>query len=162
MALIKQCPVCSVEFHTYPSVNKICCSRSCAYEFQKIMTENAKKKKCKVCGKEFVPKHPKSPGHCCSYRCIGIFRRHDYVIRMGYRHLHMPDHPHSTKQGYYPEHRYIMEQHLDRILERNERVHHINHDRQDNRLINLLLMTDSEHKRYHAKQRKRKPNGIYE
>lgn len=48
------------------------------------------------------------------------------------------------------EHRYIMEQHLGRKLTKNEVVHHINGNKQDNRLENLELMSRSEHSRKHA------------
>lgn len=47
------------------------------------------------------------------------------------------------------EHRYIMEQHLGRPLSRYEVVHHINGDKTDNRLCNLMVMSLSEHAKLH-------------
>lgn len=46
-------------------------------------------------------------------------------------------------------HRYIMEQHLGRKLERWEEVHHKNEDTHDNRIDNLEVKTKSEHFRHH-------------
>lgn len=43
------------------------------------------------------------------------------------------------------EHRYLMEQHLDRKLTRQETIHHINGIKTDNRIENLQIVTQSEH-----------------
>jgi hypothetical protein len=51
------------------------------------------------------------------------------------------------------EHRYIMEQHLGRKLERKEVVHHINGDKEDNRIENLEILSPSAHSLEHAKDR---------
>ena len=46
-------------------------------------------------------------------------------------------------------HRKIMEDHLGRKLTYNEVVHHLNHDKQDNRLENLVVLTRAEHIKIH-------------
>lgn len=53
------------------------------------------------------------------------------------------------------QHIVIMEQHLGRKLNKGEVVHHINGDKLDNRIENLMVMTSSEHSRMHAKERQK-------
>jgi hypothetical protein len=47
------------------------------------------------------------------------------------------------------EHRHVMEKFLGRKLERFESVHHINHDKLDNRIENLEVMTKTTHNKLH-------------
>jgi hypothetical protein len=50
--------------------------------------------------------------------------------------------------------RKVMEEHLGRKLERDEVVHHINGDKHDDRIENLVVMSNSEHSRLHGALRK--------
>lgn len=80
----------------------------------------------------------------------------------GYISVYIPSHPLANKDGYVMEHRLVMEEHIGRFLQEDEVVHHKNHNRSDNRLENLQLMTFKEHMSFHMKERYRKGVVIYE
>jgi hypothetical protein len=74
----------------------------------------------------------------------------------GYMLAYCPKHPNAHKDGYVLMHTVVMEQHLGRYLTKDEVAHHINHNRQDNRIENLLLMNRKEHMAMHMKERHQK------
>ena len=72
------------------------------------------------------------------------------IVKCGnYRNAVVRNHPKATKNGYVLLHRIVMENHLGRLLGDDEIIHHINHDKLDNRIENLQVMLKSEHTRLH-------------
>lgn len=67
-----------------------------------------------------------------------------YIMRL------VREHPNADRYGYVWEHRLVVESLLGRYLERWEEVHHINHDKTDNRPVNLAVLTHAEHRAAHA------------
>lgn len=70
----------------------------------------------------------------------------------GYVLVYCPDHPHAHQDGYVMLHTVLIERLIGRYLENDEVVHHINHDRSDNRIENLLLMKKKDHMSMHMKE----------
>ena len=91
----------------------------------------------------------------CNYNGLngyGHTKRHN----RGYILTYVPHHPNAHKDGYVMLHTIIMERHIGRYLAKDEVVHHINHNRSDNRIENLLLMKKNEHMTMHMKERHEK------
>lgn len=73
------------------------------------------------------------------------------VISKGdYYYGFVPEHPNATKNGYVLLHRLIIENNLNRLLNTNEIVHHKNHNKKDNRIENLEVMSKEEHCQLHG------------
>ena len=151
------------------------CSTQCASQYKKSMGLNCT---CDFCGKKFhkKPSHFTKYNYC-STECLGRHRQiiyqgennpnafcriHKYnrIKHCGYYWLYIPDHPFASSKGYIREHRYIAEQYLlteensvkinnVRYLSPKFDVHHIDFNKLNNEVDNLLILTRSEHKKLH-------------
>lgn len=104
-------------------------------------------RQCKNCGKLFsLSPSRMADTFWCSSACYWTTKRANaktYINPHGYRAFWL-------NGKHVLEHRYIMEQHIGRKLNRREHVHHINGNRADNRLENLELLGIHNHSRLHA------------
>lgn len=157
----KLCPICKNEFETEVNrpgkgvyYRKQYCSRQCSAIARRKRAEVV----CKECGKLFVVRLGEvEKRRFCSVECRNKWMSKNplnppagqkYSDR-GYVLVYAPDHPYARK-GYVFEHRLIMEQVIGRYLRPEERVHHLNGIKDDNRPENLKLFSnDSAHHKYH-------------
>ena len=71
----------------------------------------------------------------------------------GYRVLYMPEHPRAMRnecwKGWIYEHIYLGEKIINRPLRENEVVHHLDGNRANNRIENLLVLEQPQHMKLH-------------
>ena len=85
-----------------------------------------------------------------------IVSSHGYIkVRVGIGH------PLADSRGFCYEHRLVWAASGRRQPKAHETIHHRNHDRGDNRLANLTVLSRSEHAHLHAIERRRRKDGTF-
>jgi len=121
---------------------------------KKAIATIANENKCSVCIvwrclKEYGIKRRSSSEHLKGRTPANFKGRRK---RQGYTILHVPNHPHRDRHNSVLEHRLVMEKIIKRYLKSEERVHHINGIKDDNRPENLRLFPNiKSHQEYHNK-----------
>jgi len=126
--------------------------------------------KCKFCKTDFAPKRKEQEycsRSCASHlkgvgrkgqktgpQCGRIYKRQQ--DKDGYIKVYARNHPFVDGRLMAMEHVLVMEIAIGRRLVCGEVVHHINHNKQDNRIENLELMKRADHCRLHGIQSKLK------
>lgn len=141
----KNCIVCGKEYklNNKYSLKQKEESKYCSIKCNSKSKENKVSKICKKCGiTYYVQKYREKTSTICSNKCIKNGENFDK--NTGYIR--------KNKTGI---HRNMLEQFLKRKLLKNEIVHHINGDKIDNRIENLIVMTRAEHVSLHKPRLKR-------
>jgi hypothetical protein len=138
------CEKCKTVFEATSGRIQRFCSRGCR--------KTGQDKKCPVCGKMFYvfPQKLKTPigrfGIACSEQCYVVYKRtvlcppKPWINSSGYLNIR------DIKTGKtMQQHRLVMENHLGRRLESWEVVHHIDGNKTNNELSNLVVTVQNKH-----------------
>jgi len=130
---------------------------------------------CCTCGIDFLSIHAERDVKYCSSKCYGVAKKglspwnkgtkdatkpNSTSFKIGPEHprwkgvdAHYYVVPISKRVGPIALHRDIMEKYLGRKLDHSEHVHHIDGDKHNNDIANLVVLSASEHARLHALDR---------
>lgn len=141
------CSNCGIGFETKKRKTRTC-SPECLHEaYGKYGRSTKQIYMCKWCNKVDTENRHKL---FCSQECLSesTKAKSSYVDPYAF---HKSVHESFGRRVRY--HRFLMEQKLGRKLERNEIVHHIDGNKHNNELENLMLLSSSEHAKLHFKKR---------
>lgn len=124
---------------------------------------NEIEKSCVYCGTKFLVWPGRSEtAKFCSLSCKTSHTNKEkargygeLTTQHGRLKIKLPDHPYCDNAGYVFYHRYVVEQHLGYCINpKDYAVHHIDEDKTNNELENLVVIRHSAHMRLHAIKRK--------
>jgi len=150
----KVCPTCKNIFFVSPSSNRggnQCCCFECSKIWKKGKRLNTGRTHFKKGVSNNIGENNPMYGHRLDKH--PQWKGGKTITKYGYVWIQCPIHP-NNNHGYVWEHRLIVEKFIGRLLTREEVVHHLNEDKQDNRIENLMIFPNSKtHMAWHTKLR---------
>lgn len=118
---------------------------------------------CQYCGNKYYrkPSAAKRSKYCCKtchivannkkrVKPTGSFGEWD-----GYLTIKLPEHPKANISGVIMYHNYVMEKHIGKHIPDGYIVHHIDDNKRNNEINNLVLVTPSVHGKIHSSQKEK-------
>lgn len=133
------CPVCGKSFRRTHK-DSITCSGECGRKYHVELRMKEKEKQKELSKWDGVERK-------------NMWKIEGRVRSNGYIWAKCPNHPNAFKDGYVLEHRIVVENNIGRLLRKDELVHHIDGNKTNNNISNLLIVSASEHTRIHANER---------
>ncbi len=78
-------------------------------------------------------------------------QRETSISKNGYVLVWVPEHPKSFAGGWYYEHILVIEKFNNRLIRKNETIHHIDGNKKNNLQHNLFLCCRTQHNKAHKK-----------
>ncbi len=145
--------------------------KECTKKDNKVSNGNYERE-CQICGEKFnttLSEIKDGGGKFCSRKCYyehlrknrpkgedsWAWKGGEFKDNEGYIRVYRPEHPNAQSRGYVPKHRLVMEEHLGRKLKEEEVVHHIDGDKENNDIDNLVLFpTNGAHTAFHWQEKR--------
>lgn len=143
------CVICGKEYDA-PSVKGRYCSAYCRNRRKKSHGKRKYEQRvCSYCGREYTIRAD-ALNKYCSYECYwdSMVKKETPINKGGYVMER------QRRKNHKFQHRVIMEKHLGRPLTKDEIIHHIDYNKKNNDISNLMVMTRAEHNALHAKERR--------
>ncbi len=147
------CKTCGKKFTCYKNDQRVknnsvkYCCKQCSDEARKT----GQIKQCPICGKDFYTTRHKYCSTECGHKHKIQNTIHKIYFENGYKIAYINGY---NKKGNAKIHRLIMEKAIGRRLDQDEVVHHIDGNKTNNNIENLVIMSRKEHSRLHREQEK--------
>lgn len=145
------CRYCHKEFELPASETRVKEGKVhyCSMECRDNARRSGKNVKCLQCGKDFYSTRIKFCSRECACEYKKAHYQHKEYMENGYVVRYQNGY---NKKGNVKVHRAVMEAHIGRRLSEDEIVHHIDGDKTNNSIDNLVIMSRSEHSSLHRRQ----------